>query len=105
MIAVRYVSLRVLDGKSLFTYQGRVRLTSAVVTTASGPITAIRDVGYAEVEVPGKTHPDEIRRLLAEEFAAGRWWVFVPGGPGLPPTRLTVGVPQDTTETPVPARV
>lgn len=105
MIAVRYVSLRVLDRKSLYTYQGRVRLTSAVVTTAGGPITALRDVGYAEVEVPAATHPDAVRRLLAEEFAAGRWWVFVPGGHGLPPNRLTVGLPFHPPETPVPARV
>lgn len=96
MIAVRYSHFRLLDGRTFQTYQGRAGLPSAVVETPAGPLTALRPVGYAEVEVPGGTHPDEIRRRLAAEFAAGRWWVYVSRelpASTLPPVRSTVGLP------------
>lgn len=97
MIAVRYVSMRQIDGRWMQTYQGRVSLpTGGVPVDASGiALAALRPVGYAEVEVPEKTRPDAIRALLEAEYRAGRWWVYLPGDAGQPPRRALIGVPLD----------
>lgn len=104
MIAVRYVGTRFEGGYPRLTYQGRITLPSAEVEDSTGRrITALRPVGYAEVEVREKTHPDVVRRLLADEFAAGRWWVFVGReipATTLPPVRHTVGRPADVEDRP-----
>ena len=92
-IAVRYVQSRTIDGRQLEAYQGRVSLPPSVATSVAGDDRSVRPVGYAEVEVSPRTPPDAVRAALAEEYAAGRWWVFVSREAGEMPVRLTTGTP------------